>query len=142
MKTKMIRNKKIRLCICIGILTLVMLEGCSFKKDLKTHSDIASDDSKGGKDYKYFKDIRWINRNGVYSLSISPKSFIRWSINEDDLKDSWQELKNEFSEDRLWPDLSNEEVFYDQYRCHFKKAKVKRRWNIEPETEFINFLCN
>lgn len=49
--------------------------------------------------YKYFNDVKWIERDGIYSLSIIPRSSLRWSFNEDEMLASWQEIEENFKHD-------------------------------------------
>ncbi|EFL55137.1 MULTISPECIES: DUF2599 domain-containing protein [Peptoniphilaceae] len=93
--------------------------------------------------FKYFDDVTWIQRDGIWSLSISPKNFVRMSFSNDILIKSWNELKENFSNDLQWSQYKdNEDILFEQYKCHFFKAKIKNRWNIEPFRESIDRLCN
>lgn len=68
---------------------------------------------------------------------------MRRSFNDDILIKSWNELKKNFSNDQQWLEYKdNEEILFQQYKCHFLKAKIKDRWNIEPFKETIDWLCN
>lgn len=93
--------------------------------------------------FEYFDDVTWIQRDGIWSLSISPKNFVRMSFSNDILIKSWNELKENFSNDVQWSQYKdNEDILFEQYKCHFFKAKIKNRWNIEPFRESIDRLCN
>lgn len=139
------RNKKLYLYILLGALILVSCqEDISAQQednDINKSKSCSADKDELNK-YEYFNNIKWINRDGVWSLSVSPKRSLRLSVSKDDIKKSWQELKENCSNDYRWPDSNKEEVLYQQYKCHFNKAKVKKRRNLEPEKDSINFLCN
>ncbi|MDU3212293.1 DUF2599 domain-containing protein [Anaerococcus sp.] len=106
----------------------------SIKVDYFMHNDVT---------LEYFNDVTWIQRDGIWSLSISPKNFVRMSFSNDILIKSWNELKENFSNDVQWSQYKdNEDILFEQYKCHFFKAKIKKRWNIEPFRESIDRLCN
>lgn len=136
------KNKRL-FCLILLVGVAVIVSYNSNNAKLVTKADAKSESKIQKKvNYKYFKDVKWIDRNGIYSLSIRPKKSLRWSFDDDDLKKSWKELKKKFSNDEKRPDKDKEEVFYDQYKCHFVKAKIKGEWNLEPSRESINWFCN
>ena len=86
------RNKKLYLYILLGALILV---SCQEDNDINKSKSCSADKDELNK-YEYFNNIKWINRDGVWSLSVSPKRSLRLSVSKDDIKKSWQELKENF----------------------------------------------
>lgn len=152
-------NKRREICSSVIVLMILLLYPSSIlassgNSDLKAsiETPVVNDESKGipistslynESNFEYFNDVTWIQREGVWSLSISPKSFVRRSFSIDILMKSWDELKKKFSNDIQWSQYKeNEDVLFEQYKCHFFKAKLKEYWNIEPYRESIDGLCN
>ncbi|GAA0225068.1 DUF2599 domain-containing protein [Metaclostridioides mangenotii] len=90
---------------------------------------------------KYFNYIKWINRSGEISLSISPtKEFIDTALKKDvysaAVTESWGIIKRNYSKDKRW---KNTESLRLQYICHTQNAKWKTPWNIEPHRTSTNY---
>ena len=99
---------------------------------------------------KYFDSIKWINRDGMISLSIKPsKDFRNLPVDSSKrsalLEESWQIILRNYSSDSKWKNTTS---MKGQYICHASYANSKSAWNIEPdrtETNFKNIsskLCN
>jgi hypothetical protein len=88
--------------------------------------------------YDYFSKSVWINRNGVYSLSIYPIN-LAWPSSQIDT--AWNFIVDKHSSDSRW---DNEKVLRKQFWCHANFAgSMKTPWNIEPSKTSINpFTCN
>lgn len=90
----------------------------------------------------FFKSAYWIRRNGMWSLSITPRD--RLLNHPHYMYDAWNLLKNRHSSSRHWSYYSdNESVLEQQFYCHVRYGALKLPWNIEPARESINSLtCN
>ncbi|GAA0234549.1 DUF2599 domain-containing protein [Metaclostridioides mangenotii] len=98
---------------------------------------------------KYFNWIKWINRDGLISLSISPtKNFLNItskSAYAAAVTESWGIIKRNHSGDKRWKNTKSMEM---QYKCHAYLVKFKNPWNIEPcrtETDYNKVVlgkCN
>ena len=97
--------------------------------------------------FMYFSNITWITRDGVVSLSVTPKS--PGSIAKEE---SWQELIRYFQYHPFYTQETNPTKFNslrNQYLCHVDFARqFKTPWNIEPSKPdkgywgFVSGLCN
>lgn len=152
-------NKRREVCSAVIILMILLLYPSSTlassgnsELEVSIETSVVNNKSNGipistllynESNFDYFNNVTWIQREGVWSLSISPKSFVRQSFSIDILMKSWNELKKNFSNDIQWLQYKeNENVLFEQYKCHFFKAKLKEYWNIEPYRESIDGLCN
>lgn len=90
----------------------------------------------------FFKGAQWIRRNGMWSLSITPRD--RLLNHPHHMYDAWNVLKARHSSSRHWSYYSaNEEVLKAQFFCHVRYGKLKLPWNIEPARESMNpVTCN
>ena len=85
-----------------------------------------------------FSEIRWIEREGVKSLSIQPSDDFRiLSKNPDEaIKEfAWSQIYQTASQD---PDWDNEESLRNQFFCHWYFAGNKEVFNIEPSREVVS----
>ena len=83
---------------------------------------------------EYFSKVEWITRNGVVSLSITPKSTLTNVDNANVLMGrafhSFSLIENKFKSDSRW---KNGGSLSAQYHCHVLAAgSAKTPWNIEP----------
>ncbi|MEF7658637.1 DUF2599 domain-containing protein [Bacillus thuringiensis] len=82
---------------------------------------------------EYFSKVEWITRNGVVSLSITPKSSltsVSGNVQMARAFHSFSLLKEKFGSDKRW---KNADSLSAQYHCHVLYAgSVKTPWNIEP----------
>ncbi len=83
---------------------------------------------------EYFSKVEWITRNGVVSLSITPKSTLTNVNNANALMarafHSFSLLEKKFKSDSRW---KNGGSLSAQYHCHVLAAgAAKTPWNLEP----------
>ncbi|WP_036202071.1 DUF2599 domain-containing protein [Ureibacillus sinduriensis] len=89
----------------------------------------------------YFEKVEWINRSGVVSLSIYPKTYIvNKPVGHELLKHkelSFQLLNERFKDDSRW---KNNESLKQQFACHVDFAGTSKvPWNIEPHRTTTNY---
>lgn len=86
---------------------------------------------------EYFDDVRWIVRDGVVSLSVTPNSRTfdvsgpaQGNIAMARAFHSFSLLKDKFSSDYRW---RNGDSLSAQYHCHYMFAGMRKTpWNLEP----------
>ena len=87
----------------------------------------------------YFSNVSWITRNGLVSLSITPKSGMfsdNGNVAMARAFHSFSLLKERFGSDSRW---KNEGSLSAQYHCHFMFAGMnKTPWNLEPHRTETN----
>lgn len=88
--------------------------------------------------YSYFSNSKWIDRNGLISLSIYPIN-LAWPSSQ--IETAWQFIVSEHNSHRNW---KNESSLRKQFWCHVNFAgSMKTPWNIEPSKTSTNpFTCN
>lgn len=97
--------------------------------------------------YTYFNSMSWITRNGVVSLSLTPKD--PYTI---DKEPAWAEACLYFQYHPIYTQIDNPtklNSMYNQFVCHADFARgFKTPWNIEPVTPdkgywgFVGSGCN
>lgn len=99
----------------------------------------------------YFSSVSWITRDGVISLSVTPKTNTPLITANGNIKmahahRSYSLLKSKWSSSSKW---KNSGAMEAQYHCHVMGAgKYKTPWNLEPHrtetslTKTIAKACN
>lgn len=120
-----------------------------YKKDQGLENDLIKAVASKGFSY-YYNSSKWINRDGMISLSIDPKA-AAWTGssvagNAFKVKDRFDVLTKKHSGDSQWKNPASLKL---QLTCHADLAKsVKTPWNIEPHrtTTDVNYMyangCN
>lgn len=106
---------------------------------LNLYASVAAVKSKGFS--AYYKSSKWINRDGMISLSIVPKanawtgSTVAGNVFKQ--KDRWDVLVKKHSGSKNW---KNSAALKAQLNCHADLAKsMKSPWNIEPHRTTTNY---
>lgn len=92
----------------------------------------------------YFYWSKWINRDGIWSLSIMPKNVI---LIRGNTYDSWNYIYNKHSGSKHWQKYSYQDVdksMNRQYACHILYGALKTPWNLEPHKKYenLNFITS
>lgn len=80
--------------------------------------------------------VKWINRNGVWSASVSPTWCGRYSTRE--LWQNWEEVVSKTPSSSQWNKQWNTNQYwsmYNQFACHWLDWRAfvfKGDWNLEP----------
>lgn len=118
------------------------LKAKELKTEAKPTNYLTGDSSLigSGSYYKYFKSCSWIERDGAWSLSITPTDYLRMSFSSEVAESAYLALYDVHKNDKLWNNTSS---MKEQFKCHFWNAKPKSTWNIEPWRTSINSVtCN
>lgn len=87
--------------------------------------------------------IEWINRGGLWSLSIYP--ILNWDgsfANNREKEEIFEAIKVLHQDDWQWQ-RKNVKTMEAQFNCHYYKARqFKTPWNLEPHRTEMNWLCN
>lgn len=95
--------------------------------------------------YTYFRSGSWIKRNGIWSLSVMPRS---GGIGNYGVSRTWSPVYAKFNGSSQWVKYKSRGAnasMYKQYKCHFKYGMLKTPWNLEPHkrTSEVSWLtCN
>lgn len=87
----------------------------------------------------YFSYAAWITRDGVVSLSLTPKPNVR--TNEDDKDMGWLCVASPTHGFASSPNWDNGTVMEWQYDCHYHWANNKTYWNLEPHRTAGSYLA-
>lgn len=95
----------------------------------------------------YFSSGNWINRDGVWSLSLMPReSLFSGSVagTLSRLNAAWNTVETQFSSDDQWTDYSwSSDTLRTQFFCHARYILLKTPYNLEPSKETTNIItCN
>ena len=86
-----------------------------------------------------FASGNWITREAGISLSLNPLSVVRYGYQSDAAR-GWNSVYSKYRKDYRWNNTSSME---GQYYCHWRNAKVKTYWNLEPyKATFNPYNCN
>lgn len=90
----------------------------------------------------YFSSGKWITRDGLISLSLSPKKLVYERHSNPNLHaaigvDSWNKVVNKHSSSSNW---KNTAQMKNQYICHRDYAQgFKTPWNLEPARPLVSY---
>lgn len=88
---------------------------------------------------KLFASGNWISRDTGISLSLNPYTVVSHGTQADAAR-GWNSVYAKFHRDHRWKNTKSME---GQCYCHYRNAKVKPQWNIEPwRTSFDPVFCN
>ncbi|MDO5093225.1 MAG: DUF2599 domain-containing protein [Propionibacteriaceae bacterium] len=93
----------------------------------------------------YFKSTKWINRSGVWSLSLMPRD---GGIGNEGVSRTWNYVYAKHNTDRHWSHYKSQGADKSmrwQYECHFWYGMIKTPWNLEPSKKYedLNSItCN
>lgn len=93
----------------------------------------------------FFQSAGWIERDGVWSLSLMPRA---GGIGNEGADRTWQPVYNRFSRTVPWalyPRTQVDQSMKKQYDCHFQYGMIKTPWNLEPHklaSDVSTITCN
>ncbi|WP_186321521.1 DUF2599 domain-containing protein [Bacillus sp. FJAT-22090] len=116
---------------------LVNIEPNSISEPVLVHVEITASTLSN-----YFSDTAFINRSGIDTLSLIPKSSLTLTDNLAiaNVKkiDAWDKIFTTYSNNEKW---ANTESLENQFACHYDFAKKKDSWNLEPYRPNVGYFA-
>lgn len=80
---------------------------------------------------KLFASGYWRQRDEGVTLSLTPNTIVSHGTQSDAAR-GWNSVYAKFRKDSNWTRWNYTDSMEKQYYCHYRNAKIKPQWNLEP----------